>query len=416
MDQSGLQSPFSIPTNNSMALDGERHIPLVKRYNAAMHLGHMAAYREALRYAFGRRVLDVGCGTGYGSFFLASYSANWVEALDIHPGALEYARHVYQHPRLRFHEGDALELPFPDLSFDFVFSSQVIEHVTSSEKFLQEIRRVLRPNGFCLITTPNQVIFSPAGAETNPHHINEMDLNVYQAIGAAVFPKVHYRGIPQHCLELLEGDSLPTLKPDSRIHPSDYLVQDHDLETCENLLMYAHKDPNGEFSSTLPQGFASACTTTAPIYYDPHVRAMVSMGKYPFSDQINTFENVPETGKVYYFISPLDALYRIEMDIHSPTRIPFSVELSNKSGKRLHHQEFPMGTTYIEMIFPLQAKATDQKYYILVKPILNHADTSYPIDAIQLMGLKLEENTDKRQDAFEPVIRSFHCNLPAIQW
>jgi len=416
MDQSSLQSPFSLPSLSSMALDGERHIPLAKRYNAAMHLGHMASYREALRYAFGRRVLDVGCGTGYGSFFLASYSANWVEALDIHPGALEYARQVYQHPRLHFLEGDALELPFPDLSFDFVFSSQVIELVASSEKFLQEIKRVLRPNGFCLVITPNQVLFSPDGAETNPHHINEMDLNIYQSIGKSIFPKVYFRGIPQHCLELLEGGSVPTLKPDSRILPSDYLVQDHDLETCENLLMYAHKDPEGEFSSTLPQGFASACTTTAPIYYDPQVRALVSMGKYPYSDQVSAIENIPEPGRVYHFISPLDDFYRIEMDLYSPSRIPFNVDLSNKSGKQLHHQEFPVGTTNIELIFPLQARSADQKYYILLKPVLNPANTQYPIDAIQLTGLRAEGKTDKRQDNFEPVIRSFHCDLPAIQW
>lgn len=128
-------SPFSSPTDAVNALLGERHVPLAKQYGAAMHLGHMASYREALRYAFGRRVLDVGCGSGYGAFFLASYSANSVDAIDIHEGALDYARQVYAHPRLRFSRGSALNLPFPDESFDFVFSSQVIEHIMSGEGF-----------------------------------------------------------------------------------------------------------------------------------------------------------------------------------------------------------------------------------------------------------------------------------------
>ncbi|MCJ7695641.1 MAG: hypothetical protein MUO40_09455, partial [Anaerolineaceae bacterium] len=103
-------------------------------------------------------------------------------------------------------------------------------------------------------------------------------------------------------------------------------------------------------------------------------------------------------------------------DLYSPSRIPFSIDFSNKSGKRLHHQEIPVATSNVELIFPLQLRSADQKFYILLKSILNTIEPIYPTDAIQLLGLKAESKTDKRQDEFEPVIRSFHCNLPAIQW
>ena len=60
--------PFANPEEVSeISNKGERYVPLVYSYNAAMHLGHMASYKLALRYAYGRKVLDLGCGTGYGA-------------------------------------------------------------------------------------------------------------------------------------------------------------------------------------------------------------------------------------------------------------------------------------------------------------------------------------------------------------
>ena len=124
---------------------GERYLPLVKPYDASMHLGHMASYREALRYSHGRRVLDLGCGTSYGAFFLASHGARQVSAVDFGPEGLVYGAKVYRHPRLAYAQADGSRLPFTSASFDFVFSSQVIEHVPSPEVFLREIKRVLSP-------------------------------------------------------------------------------------------------------------------------------------------------------------------------------------------------------------------------------------------------------------------------------
>jgi len=182
--------------------EGERYLPDPYTYNAAMHLGHMASYREALRYSYDRRVLDLGCGVGYGAFWLASYGARQVTAVDLGLVALRYAGAAYSHPRLRYAQADALHLPFADASFDFVFSSQVIEHVSSVEQFMREIRRLLAPGGFCLITTPNKDIFSPYGTD-NPHHPTEMTLHDYREVARGVFPRTWFRGIPQRCLTLL---------------------------------------------------------------------------------------------------------------------------------------------------------------------------------------------------------------------
>jgi methylase of polypeptide subunit release factors len=85
-----------------------------------MHLGHMASYREALRYSYGRRVLDLGCGAGYGAFFLAGYGASHVTAVDISGVALA----------MRAASTGTLSMPCPNgrrafavcgRGFDFVF-------------------------------------------------------------------------------------------------------------------------------------------------------------------------------------------------------------------------------------------------------------------------------------------------------
>jgi ubiquinone/menaquinone biosynthesis C-methylase UbiE len=413
MDQPEFTSPFVIPTLPVIALEGERHVPSVRRYNAAMHLGHMASYREALRYAFGRKVLDVGCGTGYGSFFLASYSANQVEAIDNFGPALDYARQVYAHPRLTFKEGDALELPYPDETFDFVFSSQVIEHVPSSERFLQEINRVLRSNGFGLITTPNKYLFSPSPLDSNPFHINEMSLNEYQKIGESIFPRVVMRGIPQNCLEMLEGSQIPTLKPDSQIDPDDYQVQDDNLETCENLLMYAHKDPEGEFTSTLPQGLMAASEITAPIFYDPEVQELVCMGLHPFNDQAIDSVNVDPSGRLITFLSPLEMLYRVELDLKSPAKVSFLIEISSKSGKRLAVKEYPLGSHQITLTFSPFRNSQIEPFHILIKPDQNKFNEEYPSDAIQILT-KLTSNSGHKPHDKEVLLRIFHMNLPII--
>ena len=368
MDINGNLSPFANPPMDVIQLEGERHVPLVKRHNAAMHLGHMAAYREALRYAYGRRMLDVGCGSGYGAFFLACYSGNEVEALDAYQPALAYARHVYAHPHLHFQQADALALPYPDESFDFVFSSQVIEYIAPTRQFLAEIARVLRPNGFCLVTTPNRLLFSPHDSEMNIHHINEKALNEYQAMAAQIFPSVVMRGIPQNCLEQVGDNPLPVLKPNVRINPDDYQVSDNDLEKCENLLMYGHRQPDGKFVSLLPGGLKRASDITAPIYYDPQVRQLVAMGLNHDRQQPCPCDTVNAEGELFSFTSPMDGLYRVELQLCEPAQVPFSIYCSGKRGRQLLNQDFPAGVQDIELLLPLQKHSADNDFFLLIAP------------------------------------------------
>jgi SAM-dependent methyltransferase len=101
----------------------------------------------------GDRVLDLGCGAGDFTAVLAQAGAVAV-GVEIAEAALRRARS--RHPGLRFAlaplEGP---LPLDDVSFDVVWSSEVIEHVADTARWLSEVRRVLAPSGRLLLTTPS---------------------------------------------------------------------------------------------------------------------------------------------------------------------------------------------------------------------------------------------------------------------
>jgi SAM-dependent methyltransferase len=100
----------------------------------------------------GERVLDLGCGEGAFCAELASAGLDPIGA-EVAEAALTRARE--RHPGLRF-ELVATDgpLPFDDAAFDAVWASEVIEHVADTARWLSEVRRVLRPGGTLLVTTP----------------------------------------------------------------------------------------------------------------------------------------------------------------------------------------------------------------------------------------------------------------------
>jgi ubiquinone/menaquinone biosynthesis C-methylase UbiE len=115
---------------------------------------------QALRRRFaldnisaGERVLDLGCGAGDLAADLARAGAQ-VTAADVAQAALDRAGR--RHPELELRLIDIDEpLPFTDGSFDAVWSSEVIEHVADTARWLSEVRRVLVPGGRVLLTTPS---------------------------------------------------------------------------------------------------------------------------------------------------------------------------------------------------------------------------------------------------------------------
>lgn len=177
-----------------LILTGERTLPGIKEENYWFQR-HLAAYKFLLPYAEGKRVLDLGSGEGYGTDLLASVAREAV-GVDLAPEAVYHARRTYRRPNLRFLYRDIYELELEDASFDLVCSLQVLEHLHHPDRFMEEARRVLRPGGLCVITTPNRLIISP-GRDTpvNPFHIVEYDHREFMDFMQRYYPRVEIRGI-----------------------------------------------------------------------------------------------------------------------------------------------------------------------------------------------------------------------------
>ena len=115
---------------------------------------HLSIYHFALPFVAGGRVLDVGCGAGYGSAHLARHGAK-VLAFDGSAVAIEHSRLRYAGDTVTFEVADLNEpLPLGDGAFDLVFSSNVFEHVGNVDALAAECARVLAPGGVAVIAVP----------------------------------------------------------------------------------------------------------------------------------------------------------------------------------------------------------------------------------------------------------------------
>ena len=134
----------------------------------------------------GKRVLDAGCGAGYGAAMLAEAGAAEVLAVDLQPRNVRYARRRYARPRVRYEAADLERLDrleLPDGSFDLVVSSNVLEHLERPERFLEEARRLLAPGGEMLLVMPP--ITSDGHRrlnEANPFHRSNLTVDGWLAL------------------------------------------------------------------------------------------------------------------------------------------------------------------------------------------------------------------------------------------
>ncbi|MCS7251518.1 MAG: class I SAM-dependent methyltransferase [Anaerolineae bacterium] len=110
----------------------------------------------------GRRILDLGCGYGGYSIALREFGAQ-VIALDLFPSFLLISGQI---PTIR---GNALRLPFADLSFEGIFCASLIEHVDRPIEMLYEIRRIVKQGGWIYLSFPP--FYSPLGGhQFSPFH------------------------------------------------------------------------------------------------------------------------------------------------------------------------------------------------------------------------------------------------------
>lgn len=177
-----------------LELTGERTLPDVPAENYWFRR-HLAVYDWIAGRIAGKRVIDMACGEGYGSEWLARRALQ-VVAVDANPEAHEHARLRYVRANLRFERGLVETYGEPG-AFDAVVFLQTIEHVHDPVAVLEHMRGLLAPGGTAYISTPNVLTLAPPGAERsgNPWHLTEYRADEFRALCASVFGSVELLGL-----------------------------------------------------------------------------------------------------------------------------------------------------------------------------------------------------------------------------
>jgi SAM-dependent methyltransferase len=136
-------------------------------------------------------VLDVACGAGFGLDMLARAGAC---ALGVDYDATALCEVRRAQPAARLTRGDATCLPLRDASVDLVVSFETIEHVPDAEALVVEIRRVLKPGGRLVLSTPNRAFGPPERHTGNPFHVREFTADELRALLRLSFEEVQLYG------------------------------------------------------------------------------------------------------------------------------------------------------------------------------------------------------------------------------
>ncbi len=134
---------------------------------------HLHRYALACEFVSGKIVLDIASGEGYGSNLL-SKSASFVYGVDIDENAVNMATEKYKNDKLEFILGSTSKIPLAESSIDVLVSFETLEHHDEHEQMFQEIKRVLKPEGIVIISTPDKHYYSDVNKYRNEFHVKEL--------------------------------------------------------------------------------------------------------------------------------------------------------------------------------------------------------------------------------------------------
>jgi ubiquinone/menaquinone biosynthesis C-methylase UbiE len=137
------------------------------------------------------RVLDLACGTGYGSDYLSG-KAGRIVGVDCAPAVVARNRARYGQSGASFLAMDGCALGFCDESFDCIMSQDTIEHIMDDHRFIAEAARVLRKSGTLIIFTPHGKgrAFKPE----DPYHVREYNQEEFREVLAPYFSIIRWFG------------------------------------------------------------------------------------------------------------------------------------------------------------------------------------------------------------------------------
>lgn len=149
------------------------------------------AYEFARDYVAGKVTADVGCADGYGTQYLADFTQS-TTGIDYSEQTIAEARNKHaSKSNLSFKAGSVPPIPLPDESVDVLTAFQFIEHIHPRLDFMKDVKRVLKPGGVFICTTPN-IKMSIA---RNPFHVHEYTFDEMKTEASVVFSATELMGL-----------------------------------------------------------------------------------------------------------------------------------------------------------------------------------------------------------------------------
>ena len=203
---------------------------------------HMHRYALAAMLCAGADVLDVASGEGYGSAMLAD-TARSVVGVDIAEETVVHARNKYTKANLEYRQGSATNLVaagLEDASFDVVVSFETIEHLYDHSSMIDELCRVLRPDGVLLISSPDKLEYTDVPGYHNEYHVHELYRNEFEALLASRFRHAHVYGQRLEYASLIFAEeAAPCISFSQEGQPTAY--KEHLSHAVYNLILASNR-------------------------------------------------------------------------------------------------------------------------------------------------------------------------------
>jgi ubiquinone/menaquinone biosynthesis C-methylase UbiE len=177
-----------------MKYTGERYLSNLDSPETSYE--HWHRYLYSTLFCKDKVVLDVACGEGYGSYLLSKYSKK-VVGIDIDYDVINFASREYINNNLEFIVGNVNNLPIKGKCiFDLIVSFETIEHINEKNqiKLLTEVKRLLKPGGVLIISTPNKSLYTDVLKNKNKFHVKEFYLNEFSDFLKKYFKNVKIKG------------------------------------------------------------------------------------------------------------------------------------------------------------------------------------------------------------------------------
>ncbi|MCX6786182.1 MAG: bifunctional glycosyltransferase/class I SAM-dependent methyltransferase [Candidatus Komeilibacteria bacterium] len=151
-----FEEKTALDKSKDLEFTGEFFIP--GKTSKRIALDHLERYKFASKYVKDKTVLDIACGSGYGSNLLASSGAREVLGVDILSRLIEYNQATYRWPNLQFQTGDISSFS-NGKQYDVITCFETIEHIDNYLQALLNLKKLLKPGGLLIISSPNLLIY-----------------------------------------------------------------------------------------------------------------------------------------------------------------------------------------------------------------------------------------------------------------